>query len=111
MDYEAFVSAGSYQPPALIQPYFTITNVSDSAYAIYFDGFATVNDDAYFEPGEGLFIPAALCPDANNSANCDWNILYSADKTFVYPTSYRTTTNEPFVWSSADIYYNYILPQ
>ncbi len=197
INFDEFYGMGQYQNPELIQPYYTITNTSDTAYAITFENLATSNEDLYFEAGESIIVPAALYQDENgvakwcnisdaqtmqysdgittseaNSAqnrvqemmtitfdeskvlfenvmsiditlpenatadggdlqylpcyviyydangnvisagtSSDWNVISYADKTFTYPSMYYTTTNEPFVWSTADVYYSYTINQ
>ncbi|MBQ2884814.1 MAG: hypothetical protein IJE43_13725 [Alphaproteobacteria bacterium] len=202
IDYDAFYNNGTYMNPELITPYYIITNTSDSAYAIKFELLRQINEDAYFEAGESMVVPAELYMDNNNIAKwCNvleseelqygngietsdanptqnrvqemmtitfdeskvlsegvmsidielpasavgdggdlqylpcyviyydengnvissgpnvgdaynsWNLISYADKTFTYPALYYTTTNEPFVWATADVYYSYTLAE
>lgn len=202
IDYEAFCNNGMFMNPEIITPYYTITNTSDSAYAISFELIGQINEDPYFEPGESMVVPAMPYMDNNDIAKwcnileaeelqynhfnvtpetrpeqnrvqemmtitydeskvlyenvmsiditlpenavCDggdsqylpcyviyydeagnvissdpsvsdaynsWNFISYADKTFTYPALYYTTTQEPFVWATADVYYSYTLAQ
>lgn len=201
INYDDFLNYGAYQNPELIVPYFTITNTSDSAYAIEFEYLNEIIRDDCFEAGESMVVPACLFMDNNDVAkwcnileseelqysdgietsdanttqnrvqemititydeskvlyenvmgidielpanavanggdlqylpcyviyydadgnviSCgssgetfiDWNVISYADKTFTYPALYYTTTNEPFVWATADVYYSYTINQ
>lgn len=68
IDFDYFYSMGQYQNPEIIQPYYTITNTSDSAYAIRFENLANMQEDLYFEAGESIVVPAALYQDENGAA-------------------------------------------
>lgn len=201
INYDDFLNYGAYQNPEMIVPYYTVTNTSDSAYAIEFEYLNEIVRDDYFEAGESMVVPACLFMDNNDVAkwcnileseelqysdgietsdanpaqnrvqemmtitydeskvlyenvmsidielpanavgnggdlqylpcyvvyydadgnviSCgssgetfiDWNVISYADKTFTYPALYYTTTNEPFVWATADVYYSYTLAQ
>jgi len=198
--FEEFLNNGDYRNPELIQPYYTLTNTSDSAYGIEIDDGISNEyyTDANFEPGESIVVPAYLyqgdanlygeeglsywmnaddsssllqyghgieTSDANPAQNrvqemttitfdeskvlyegamsidielpenatassnfftiyydaagnvissgvaIEYNGISFADKTFTYPALYYTTTNEPFVWATADVYYSYEIAQ
>ncbi len=198
--FDDFLNNGAYNNPEVIQPYYTLTNTSDSAYGVEIDNNITNYTDLYFEPGESIVVPAFLYPgdatlygeeglaywlnaddsstllqygdgveikDTNPARNTvqemititfdeskvlyenvlsvdielpenadtnetpiffviyydaegnvissgtsnDFNGISFADKTFTYPAMYYTTTNEPFVWATADVYYSYTLAQ
>lgn len=187
INYDDFLNYGDYRNPELTIPYYTITNTSDSTYAIELENMNQLVEDGYFEPGESIVIPAGLfmnendvatwcnvlnaeelqysngveTKDANPAQNMiqemttitfdeskvlydgtmsvdvslpenateasnffaiyydaegntvasgimsDYNFISFADGTFTYPALYYTTTNEPFVWSTAEVYYSY----
>lgn len=198
--FEEFMNNGAYNNPAIIQPYYTLTNTSNSAYGIEIDDGISNEyyTDSNFEPGESIIVPAYLYQgdenlygqeglaywlnaddsstllqyghgvetrDANPAQNTiqemititfdeskvlyenvigidielpenatetsnfyviyydaegnaissgimsDYNFISFADKTFTYPALYYTTTNEPFVWATADVYYSYTINQ
>ena len=198
INYDDFLNYGDYKNTELIIPYYTITNTSDSTYAIKLNNMNQSVEDGYFEPGESIVIPAELFRNENDVATwCNvlnaeelqynngvktkdtnpaqnrvqemttitfdeskvlydgtmsvdvslpdnavgdggdsqylpcyiiyydangnvissapsvsdaynsWNVISYADKTFTYPALYYTTTQEPFVWATADVYYSY----
>lgn len=200
INFDDFVNNGAYNNPELIQPYYTLTNTSDSTYGVEIDNNITNYTDLYFEPGESIVVPAFLYPgdanlygeeglaywmnaddsssllqyghgieikDTNPARNTvqemititfdaskvlyenvmsidielpgnadtnetpiffviyydaegnvissgtlnDFNGISFADKTFIYPALYYTTTSEPFVWATADVYYSYTVAE
>jgi len=209
--FEDFLNNGAYNNSAIIQPYYTLTNTSDSAYGIEIDTGVTNEyyTDSNFEAGESILVPAYLyqgdanlygeeglsywlnaddgynllqygygieTSEANPAQNriqemmtitfdeskvlgdgkmsieltlpenatgeggdmqylpsyviyydeagnvissgesCmgsydSYNVIFYAEQTFNYPAFYYTTTNEPFIWAKADVYYSYEMAQ
>lgn len=193
IDYDTFWGMwNGYNNPEILQPYYTVTNTSDSAYNIELvhEGSLPTISDWNFEPGEIIVVPAYLYPnqeatdadgkipmnwlnledavnadmgnirtneakpentnhvqekmtitfDADNllrdgaitldsemngmvdfviyydesgnvissgTASTDGGYNYFEGNTFIYPTKYYYTTQEPFTWASADVYYSY----
>lgn len=61
----------------------------------------------YYDANGNVISSGPSVSDAYNS----WNVISYADKTFTYPAAYYMTTNEPFAWAKADIYYSYTLAE